>query len=117
MPLPSSEFLPNESSERTDLGRGQVPLLVLGVHVQHVERFLRRLPVVDDPQASPLPASLCRPSHLAQAAAARDNRPLLGAEYQRQLEGQVFLVPKQGRDALRESGLSTKRTVYYKPVA
>src|SRR3989338_2517680 len=66
MPRLSSEFFPNELAERPSLCPYQVPLLVLRVHIQHVERLLARHPVVDDAQPTPLARPRPRPAHLPQ---------------------------------------------------
>jgi hypothetical protein len=60
------------------------------IDVEHAEQLLRRLPVVDEAQASALAPTRGAPTQLPQAARAPDQSPLFGQREEGDLELAVF---------------------------
>src|SRR5437016_1999700 len=113
LPL-SWEFLPYDASQDLHLRRGQVALLVLGVHVEHVECLLLRRPVVDEPQPASLAPTLCAPPELAETSGARNQRPLLGPEQQSQLQSPILvLVDERAQPRREDRGLEEPHRPLY----
>src|SRR5437588_12910247 len=114
LPL-SWEFLPNDAPQDLHLCRGQVALLVLGVHVEHVECLLPRRPVVDEPQPASLAPTPCAPPEFAEASGARNQRPLLGPQQQRQLQSPILVLVDEPAQPRRENtGLEQRhRSPYF----
>ena len=88
----SCKFLPNEPRQRVCLSRRQVALLVLCVEVEHIERLACRIPIVDQTQAAPFSPPLREPAQLPQSVPAWDNRALLGAKGECQLECAICVI-------------------------
>src|SRR6266487_85253 len=103
LPL-SWEFLAYDSPQDLHLCRGEVALLVLRVHVEHIKCLFLRCPVVDEPQPASLAPTLCAPPELSEASGARNERPLLGPEQQRQLHSPILVVVDEPAQPRREDG-------------
>src|SRR3989304_5447797 len=101
-PCPSSEFLPNHTTELAGLRRRQIALFGLRVRVHHVERLVSGCPVVDDPESAALARSWRGPPDLAQPARPLDDWPLLWPQHQCDLQLAVPLVVEMSLDGGRE---------------
>ena len=77
-------------------------LLTFWINEEHVNSRGRLVPIVDQPDAAPFPLAAHPPSHLAEAAASWDERPLLWSKQQRKLDLSTLLIRKQPLQFLRE---------------
>lgn len=59
---------------------------------EHIERLACRIPIVDQTQAAPLSPPLREPAQLSQSVPAWDNRALLGAKNECQLEWAICVI-------------------------
>lgn len=91
-------------SQRADLGRREITLDVLAVHVQAIEGQANRIPVVDDAHTAALSARTSGPANLAQAPGASNYGTLLRAKDQRELKRPVGVVRQTLADQSREDG-------------
>src|SRR5947207_15916052 len=79
LPL-SWEFLPNDAPQDLHLCRS----------------------VVDEPQPASLAPTPCAPPELAEASGARNQRPLLGPQQQRQLQSPILVLVDEPAQPRRE---------------
>src|SRR5688572_2748935 len=112
---PSLELLSNELAERPTLCWSELALLVLGVRVEHVERFLFGRPVVDHAEAAALSSAWSRPAQLPNAAVAANDWSLFWPEHERDLQAAIALGVEQSI-AFVKIGVSTKRMIDYTPM-
>src|SRR5450756_1833421 len=98
----SFEFLTNYATKLASLRRGQVTLLGFRVGVHHVEGLIAWCPVVEGPQPPALASTGGRPPDFAQTSGPLNDRPLLRAQHQRDLQLAILFVvempPNRGRE-------------------
>src|SRR3990172_5443973 len=102
MRRPSFELLPNHATELPDLRRGQIALLGFRVGLHHVERLIFRCPVIDDSQPTAPAGPRGCPANVAQAPGLLDDRSLLWAQHQRDLQLAIPFVVEMSINCGRE---------------
>lgn len=92
--LLSRELLAYHASQRADLCRRQIALLILRVHLRQLAQVVIDGAIIDRTNAAALPAPLSAPAQLPQAGTAWYERPLLWAQTQRGLHRAILLIIK-----------------------